>query len=353
MIRVNRADFLRHLESVSCGLSSRDIVEQSSAFVFRKGEVLTYNDELACRVKSMLPKTIEGAVTGAPLLSILSKYAEEYVEIRVTKSRFYVQGKRDESWAAMEAEVTMPFDEHVDKPASFQKIKPEFIEAIALVKDSASKDEESFAITCVHLHPNWIEAGDNDQVCRFKLDTGLKKPVYIKRDTIKHIIPLDMTEIAVGETWVHFRNPSGLVVACRRWHEQYPDWSPYFKVKGAKTTLPKGIIEACEMASKFSQENESDLVKISISKGRLLLEAEGVSGGHRSRRKVKYDGKKLTFMIGPTLLSEVVKKSPDCIMNDRAVLVNGGKWQFVASLEMPNGKDGKDNDGGRGSEEAD
>lgn len=344
-IKVNRAEFLRTLESVQPGLSPRDITEQSSCFVFQDGMVYTYNDEVSCRAKSMLPKNMEGAVQAAPLLTMLGKYKEDHVSVGMTKSRFNIFGKGRSTWVTKEAKIAMQL-ENVDTPkkGSWQDIAPEFSEAIGLVQECAGKDEDTFALTCIHLHPNWIEAGDNDQLTRYRIKTGVDKPVLIKRDAIKHIVPLAMTEMSVSATWVHFRNPSGLIVSCRRWHEKYPDWTPYFNVKGTKTSLPKGLVAACDMASVFSQENETDTVKLHVKKGKLLLEAEGVSGGHKERKKLEYNGRPMTFLIGPKLLAEVVKKQNDCTMSDTALLVDGGHWKFVASLELPDVKGQEDED---------
>jgi hypothetical protein len=342
-IKINRQEFLRNLESVTPGLSPRDIVEQSSCFVFQGGKVYTYNDEVACQTKSLLPKEMEGAVQATPLLTMLSKYKEETIQLRMTKSRFYIHGKGRETWVTMENKISMGLD-NVDKPKNWIELDPLFAEAVGLVQECAGKDEDTFALTCIHIHPRWIEAGDNDQLTRYRLITGVEKSVCIKRDALKHIVPLGMTEMSVSSTWMHFKNPTGLIVSCRRWHEHYPDWSPYFKVKGTKTTLPKGLVEACDKAGVFSQENENDWMKLIISKGRLSLESEGVSGGHRERKKLAYDGPKMSFFIGPKLLSEIVKKHNECIMSDRALLVDGGKWKFVASLELPNKKEEKDED---------
>jgi hypothetical protein len=81
MNRINREEFLRNLESVEPGLSPREILEQSSCFIFQKGWIKTFNDEVACKIKS--PLKLEGAVQAAPLLAILS--AIVYWQVRPQK----------------------------------------------------------------------------------------------------------------------------------------------------------------------------------------------------------------------------------------------------------------------------
>ena len=55
MTTVNREAFLHQLESVQAGLSSKEMIEQSSCFAFIKGKVVTYNDEISCRQKCEVP----------------------------------------------------------------------------------------------------------------------------------------------------------------------------------------------------------------------------------------------------------------------------------------------------------
>jgi hypothetical protein len=69
MSQVNREVLLQQLESVQAGLSSREIIEQSSCFVFKDGNVVTFNDEVSCSRPCELG-SFTGAVQAAPLLSI-------------------------------------------------------------------------------------------------------------------------------------------------------------------------------------------------------------------------------------------------------------------------------------------
>ena len=47
-MKIDREEFLKQLESVLPGYSTKEVIEQSSCFVFKKGRVYTYNDEIAC-----------------------------------------------------------------------------------------------------------------------------------------------------------------------------------------------------------------------------------------------------------------------------------------------------------------
>ena len=78
-MKIDRKKLLQELKTVSGGLSKNEVIEQSDCFAFKGGEVMTFNDEIACRVKTCLD--IVGVVHGAELLGILNKMKEEEIEI--------------------------------------------------------------------------------------------------------------------------------------------------------------------------------------------------------------------------------------------------------------------------------
>jgi hypothetical protein len=114
-MRINREEFLKELESVLPGLATREIIEQSSCFVFQENQVITFNDEVACSHATLLD--IEGAVVAMPLISILRKLAEEEIEITTSenKEKLLIKGKHKKVEIRMEAEILLQ-TESVEKP---------------------------------------------------------------------------------------------------------------------------------------------------------------------------------------------------------------------------------------------
>src|SRR5947209_5548466 len=144
-MRVNREKFLHCLESVQPGLCPRGEIEQSSCFVFKGGEVLTFNDEICCRSKSGLDKTFEGAVKGEKFLELLRKLPEEEISVDVVRAddetvEIIVIGKGRRSGFRMEEEVTLPVDA-VEKPTKWKELHKDFSDAINMVQRCAGHDE--------------------------------------------------------------------------------------------------------------------------------------------------------------------------------------------------------------------
>lgn len=337
--RYNRNELLQTLETVQPGLSPRDIVEQSSCFVLSGGYVMTYNDEIACRLKGPFPKDIKGAVQAAPLLSLLRKMKEDELEVEVQPDEFIIVGKKRRGGIRMDAEVTLPIDK-VEKPGDWKPLPEEFTDAVDMVQQCAGKDESQFVMTCVHFHPKWLESCDNFQLTRYKIKTGIEKSFLVRRDSVKHVTSLDMTEFSETEAWVHFRNPAGLTLSCRRWVEEYPDLNPILKFTGSPATLPKGLGDAADKAEIFSSENaDNNQVQVELRPGKLRIKGVGVSGWYSEVKKLKYDGDPLEFQIAPKLLIDITNRHNDCEISPERLKVDGGKWTYVTCLS----KAGTDN----------
>ena len=331
-MKVNRESFLRTLESVQPGTSLREILEQSSCFVFQDGQAMTFNEEIACRAPTGLDKTIVGAVPSNPLLETLRKRPEDEVEIEIDGPIFIVGGKGRRTEFNMEAEISLPIG-MVETPKTWKKLHEEFCDAIATVGACASQDQTQFAYTCVHVHPKWVEASDNNQVCRWRLQTGVEESVLVRQTSIKHVPPLGMTEFTETKSWLHFRNPNGLILSCRRYIEEYRSFGEFLKTEGSPIVLPKGLIEACERCLVFTGElKDANLVTVRLSPGKLSIIGVGISGRHREARKIAWEGNTIEFSISPVLLSEIVKKHNDCQMTAEPLRVKNDRFTFVACL---------------------
>jgi hypothetical protein len=347
MIRINKDEFLSHLEAVQPGLSAKEVVEQSSCFVFKDGYVMTYNDEIACRKKCSLK--IEGAISAAPLMSILQKLPEDEVELIPKEEELIIKTKRRESGIRMEKDVLLPVDA-IEKPTKWVSLPEGFSEAIDMVYQCAGTNEEAFSITCVHIHPKWLEATDDMQLIRYKIATGVTEPTLVRHTSIKHVVPLGMTEFAETETWLHFRNSSGLVFSCRRWLDKYIEFGQHLKGTGPKTVFPKGLAEAAATAEVFSSENsDNNQVLIELRPGKLRIKGVGVSGWYKEVKKLVYNGEPMSFMIPPKLLALLTKKYNECqIVNGDAfgrpikkLKMVGESYVYVTCLELSDGNETK------------
>ena len=336
---INREEFIRKLESVQPGLAQRETVEQANCLVFYRERIHAFNDEIHCHCPSGFDKTARGAVPAAKLLEQLQKWQEDEIGIDFTEAEVLITGKGQRAGIRMEREITLPIRD-VEKPTEWRELPAQFAEAVNVAQQCASKSNEDFKKTCVNLHPRWIEAWDNHQIARYKLKTGLKEPVLVRQQSIKHVVSLGMTHFSETAAWLHFKNANGLVLSCRRYVDEFPsdDLTKYLDLgeKRSKAQLPKGLAEAAEKAAVFTSEAEADLVRVKLKPGKAWVKGTGVSGWYeRGPMRVTYDGPRLEFLINPKLLSDIVTKHAECELVKDRMLIPGGAWSLVLYLMPP------------------
>lgn len=337
-MRVAREELLRCLESVQAGLSPRDIIEQSSCFVFKEGKIYTYDDEVACRGPSPLDESFVGAVPHEKLLKVLQKLPEEHIEVSIEEGQLQVLGKGRKATFRLEADIVLPIDS-IEEPGEWRPLHDSFAEAVQMVQHCAGRDDSQFAMTCLHLTKDHIEACDNFQVCRWAMPTGLTQEVLVRQQAIKHIVSLGMHEVSEGESWLHFRNQAGLMLSCRHYLEDFPEVGKVLGVEGKATNLPKALTEAASLASLFSSENKlEDQVLVEIRPGKLRITGVGISGSYQETKKLVYHGKPIKFYIAPELLADLVKRHSECIITPTRLKADTGAYQYVACLRVPETK---------------
>tara|TARA_R100000808_G_scaffold12736_1_gene31538 strand:+ start:1568 stop:2596 length:1029 start_codon:yes stop_codon:yes gene_type:complete len=332
---VDRETFLQQLESVQAGLSTREVMEQSSCFVFKNGTVQTYNDEIACKQNCTLD--LHGAVQAEPLLGILRKLPENSIQVTNTDEEFIIEGKKRKAGIRMEHEILLPV-ERIDQPVEWKDLPDDFTEAVQIVCQCAGADESQFRLTCVHITPTHVEASDNFQVSRYTVATPIEESTLVRRDSIKHIIELGMTQFCETESWIHFKNPNSLILSCRRYADEandFPDLSPIIDFNGEPTTLPTSLAEAVEKAEIFSSESTDDnQVLIQLRAGKLRIRGEGNFGWFTETKPLKYKGKDLSFRISPKLLVDLVNRHNECEITEDRLKVDGGNFVYVTSLSI-------------------
>jgi hypothetical protein len=188
-------------------------------------------------------------------------------------------------------------------------------------------------LNCVHIHPKYMEATDNYSQIRFRLATGVEIPRLVRRDSLKHVVPLGMVDIAETDNWLHFRNEDGLVMAVRTLGaEDYLPLGEQFKVTGEPLSLPKGLIGTTDRATVWTSEIKSGDVLVKLEAGRVYVTGVGVTGDHYERKKLPYTGPPKEFVIQPAMLAQITEKYTDCEIGENRLKVRGGRWTYVAFL---------------------
>ena len=328
---IKREQLLKELQSVVPGLSEREIVEQSSCFVFKDGKVYTFNDEIACWAKSSLPFT--GAVSAKKLLSLLQGTSEEKLTVTLSKhGKLVIRGNHKQATYALASKIALPINS-IKSPTVWKSLPSDFLEGLLLVADCAGRDESNFVLTCIHIAADKLEASDNDRIAKFNTQIKVKQSILIRKDTVKHLAAAGVTKFGETNDWVHFRSKNGPIICCRRYTESFPNTDTAFEIHGKKMTLPEGLEKAARRAAIFSADNPEDSdIFVTLSTNKALIRGTGIGADYLEAKKIAYKGKSMTFLISPTQLIALTHKHNSGIVSPEKLKCKSGQFEFVASL---------------------
>lgn len=327
-MKVDRKQLLSTLESVSSGLSKGAELAQSDCFVFKNNRVVTFNESVYCSTECLLD--FEGAVPSEELLGLLRRMKADQLDLSWGDNGLVIEAPGDHAVVAVESRITLPVD-GLEQPDTWNDLPPNFWEAVSVVQNCCSNKRSRFILTCVHIHPDWVEASDKFQISRYGLKTGWQQPVLISRDSLNSAVGFNMTQFGETENWTHFRNVSGLQLSCRRYVMQYPDLTPFLRVEGSRLKIPNTdqFREALECASVFSGPAQDDQVIVELRKRKLRVVRNGARGSYRGVRECEFDGDEFRFAISPALLMEISKKTDTAIVAEGRLKVETDKWVYV------------------------
>jgi hypothetical protein len=334
---IAREELLEQLESCEAGLAKKEVLEQTGSFVFRDGFIYTFNDERACRRKTQID--FNGAVQAETLLNVLRKMKETELSLDVKDSTLYVKGKSKRSTIKMNHQILIPIDS-IERPTKrdWNDLDPAFTEAIGLVDPCASDTVSDTVFSSIHITPDFVEACDGKQAARYTMTTGVSESCLVRKGYLKQVLAHGMTKIAETRAWLHFKNPNGLVISCRRFVEKYSDKvdALFEPDEGVNIVLPKGIIESIDLADVFSSNTtETDNeIRVSLEEGKLTLRGSGSMGEYREDMKIAYDDSPVAFAITPSILQDVVKRHNECMICERSLRVETANFIYITSIKV-------------------
>ena len=311
--RTNTQLFIQTLEQLQGGLTHKGTLYQSSCFAFAGGSVFTFNDEVGIRCESPFGEAVTGAVAGMPLLRALKLLGDERINSYQQKDgHFTLQTESGDSISFTIETVALAYD-RIERPKRWKQLDSEFANAVRHVLRCVGKDESNYEGLCIHLHREWIEACDGSQAIRYHVKTKVREEALVRGASLTNIVGAGMTEFCETDNWIHFRNPAGLVLSCRRDVQEWEPLDNILNFHAHSLQLPLSVAKTCERAELFSIENpDENEVLISLAGNRMEITAKGRTGEFKRSLTVVYQGPTMSFSIGPRLLAPLVRESPDC-----------------------------------------
>ena len=339
MVKTNRMELLSTLNSVKPGLSNREVVEQSTSFVFQSGQVITYNDEIA--IHAPLPEgfDLEGATPAKELLSILSRFKGEEVEIDLAENEIKLKCGRSRAGVRLEVTISLPLDE-LKIPKKWNKLPVDFIEGLKACIPSAARDMTYPILTTLHITPDYVESSDNNRITRFELSAGeIKNEMLLPVEAAIALTKISgLEKFAVNDGWAHFTDDSGMIMSCRVSEGDYPNLDQHLEIDAVGSIeLPGTIHEMLDRAGVFlsSAIDQDNAVRIEVTdKGLMTVRGEGEFGWYEEACRVKWSGKEgIAFSVHPAHLAAILETSKTVQVAEGRIAFSDLKFKHVVALE--------------------
>jgi len=345
-VKLKQDRLLKELQKVTGGLAvgGKATVEQSDCFVFQKGMVMTYNDEVACRTKCCLP--ITGAIHAKTMLNTLSTWPYDDIQFNIKKGGLAFRGKDAKGLLRVEKEIRLP-TKNVEMPKEWKKLsnelRDELQEAVELVGGCVSKNNASPHLCCIHFSSEGLLACDGVQAGRFPLKLPFKQDVLLRMASLKcvydeNVMDMGPFAISITKNWVHFKDRHGLIVSCHKFVDDFPvdKLAKIFATKGSPAVLPKEMRDLVRRLDYYLNDTEvNQWLIVRIDSKCIKITGSGTRGKQTIRKAIKYKGEPMAFNINPNLLRELGGEHDKCTIAKNFIKIKKGKFQYITSLWVP------------------
>lgn len=354
MSEFSRKTLLSMLEVLKYGLADKESVPQSMSFVFDGDRVYTYNDNVGVCVP--FESGMKCAVPGMPFLTLLRKLKKDDIMLDLTDKGLTVkQGKRVSATLAVNADIMLPFDEHVKPPAKMSKLPctaEAFAEGVRFVLFSVSKDQGEQRLCGVHVgydqKGTFVESSDRYRFTRRYVSENTSSiDMKIPTTTADALLKLEPIKFGENEGWIYFECKDGVQFASWTAAEDYPNIAEaWLAVKESSFTtveFPEKIADVIDLASNFAASgvmNDSKLHCV-IEGGKATIFASGPFGKYKESLKVEADAD-VTFNLNPTVFAEALSLSRKVKVSENYLMVASKKFWHAVLLNVAEENDGYD-----------
>lgn len=335
-MKISRTELLTALDAVMPGIGTNDNIIQSSSFVFTKGRVFTFNDEIA--VSHPVKLDIEGAVPAKAFRALINKVKTETVDLVIKKGELFLTSSKAQAGLRLEAEIKLPLEE-LGMPTDWIELPEKFSEALKFCLFSASKDQNKGALTCLHVFDKYVESCDNYRITRYDMGKGANKAfpdeLLIPAFAAKDVYASDPVEYAVTDGWLHFRNEKDVTYSCRYMEVDYPDFTPFLECEGESVVFPDTLPVILDRADVLG---DGERVSLVLESGELVVCTENESGWFEESVDIKYDGEPAEFGIQPEFLKAIMKFKGEASISDKMLRFDSGNFVHVCQILAPKAK---------------
>ena len=327
-MKIQRQVILDVLSAVKPGLANKEVIEQSNHFIFRDGEVYTYNDEIS--INHEIDLDFVATVKAKELYELLGKLTEDEIDIELNKDKLKIKSGKTTASLNVDDEIKIP---QIEIPDEWYDLPKSFYDGLKFCQFSVGTNVNKYHLTCMKIAGSEIWSCDNHRLTIWVMDDKIDHELMIPGKVTAILTTYDPIEYAIDDSWIHFQNEDGVLFSCRRVNVDYPDLKPLTNVDGVRVALPKDLTGAIDKAGILATEefDKDRFITMDIAKGSMEVKGEGSLGWVKEKFKIDYDGE-CSIKIHPNHFNEILSHLDKMVIGENALMFSADNFVHVISL---------------------
>lgn len=332
---INRKELINALTKVIPGLAVKEIIEQSSYFIFEKDRIWTFNDQIT--ISQSFKSNLAGAVKADEFYKLLNKLNDDELTILTEEGSFSIQGKTITANIKIDPDIKLqPIEAPGINSKKWQTLPKDFNEAMAVCIFSASRNMIRPELTCLYITEDSIFSTDTFRATKRIMDGEVKENLLLPATSAKELSKYNVNKVFTDSIgWLHFTNKEHTMFSCRTFVDlKYPEKiREFLEVEGEEIKLPDDFESVIDRVSTLiTADFDLDrFVDLTIEKNTLICKGRGPHGSVSEKIKIKYSGKPIEIKVHPGFLLEILKNLNNMIVGER-LLFKGNNFSHAICL---------------------
>jgi len=338
-MKINRIELLKILEEVIPAITDKEVIEQSTSFIFKNNKIITYNDEI-CISHPIKNLNINGVIKADEFYKVLKRINSKKVSIKKLKNEIIIKSGKTQAGLVLQNKIKVPIDK-IQKIKKWKSISKDFIKALKFSRLACKKSFSYHSVlSYIHIKNNFIEASDGYKISSYKLLKKIsKESLLIPISVIDELLKYQIKKFSIIKNWIHFKTENNTIFSCKIANEKYPNINKIINFKGKKIYLSKKLINIIERAKIFSKSElkKEESIKLKIYKNEILVFAETEIGWIKDLLTIKKsNNKKIIFEINPEHLLLILKKLDNiiCIYHNNKIKFEDKNWKLIIPIAI-------------------
>ncbi len=330
-MKINRIELLEILKKIKPGLANKDIIEQTTHFIFTGKNILTYNDQIS--ISHPFESELICSIPADEFYKILNEIDEEEIDLSLQENILHFQTKK----INVELSINLEIDKAllIEADENWKRLPSNFLEGISFCLFSASKDMTHPVLTAIYINENKITSSDNYRISQYYTKGKIKDSFLFSASIIKELTKFPVVQYSINDSWIFFKTEDEIIFSCRQIEGEFPDTSSIFEIKGEEIILPEETKKAIDVSSILAEgEFESDKkITVNIKNGKLTCSGQRDIG--KINFTIKADslkGKEFTFGINPDFFKMILLKTNSVIIDENKLLFIAENFKHIISL---------------------